>query len=899
MPVLSRRYRWFYLVGGLLLLLLLTRGVDHAVSASAPRPTPTCLPSGLEGSEVAPEGVADKFPDLIVESITTVPRKPLANRWALIEVRIGNQGAISVTPGNNFLVDLYVDPEAPPEEGCPSREGTPGDKWWGAQGQWMAAGASYVLTTTWLFTDTQTYHLYAQVDTGCHVVETDEYNNIEGPVEVWVRTSRCFRQESHADFQYGFSNVDISHPHGILYLSDAYSVVAPTDSIGGIPALDHRPDVMVNDITYAPAFTTTFITDTARQERPVMVSAGGDVLYMVWEDGRNGQVVPGKDIYFARSLDGGKTWSEDVRVNQDPITATAAQGSPALVFDQARSTLCAIWHDNRAGNYDIYLARSTDGGWTWEETEANPINDDLGSAGQTNPSLAIGDDGTLYAVWQDERNGNSDIYFAQSLDGGDSWRPNVLVTDEPESTEQRQTSPSLAVHGGKVYVVWEDERNSGVGDPADIYFVPGWPCNDPECDNPSFDVDRRVDNDTAGAEQRQPVLAAHDVTVQVSRTETIPDPVIPTQTIDVECYDLYEGQALHFAWQDFRAGQQDPDIYYAWTSADFEYQGTTCVHPPETIFDNPMGIDDYQIAKNEKVNDRAPCMGYCLPSDHEQPYSDYCDHPQDECWGCYEQAFWQGHPAMVAKDDGVFLAWSDGRVFDDYWNYDIWVASTYWDADVEDYVISGNVVINDNAKLYQYLNAGAYTEYGPASARQDRPTLALCDGCFLPYVAWEDNRRADPLGGCTGDYDIYFARPVTTTATGIYLSPVFAAESEKATWYMLDWWGVTPYGTNLSLQTRIGNTPWPDENWGQWTGPVAQDGGWVHDAPGQHIVDEHGNPLPQSRYIQYRVNLATCPTCTPGVSPCLSRASLYYDYELIHAMYLPLTLKSYAPGGSS
>jgi len=841
---------------------------------------------------VAPEGVGGKFPDLIVESIAVVPTisttMVTVNGEVEIQVTITNQSTKPVTAGNNFYVDLYVDPEAPPEEGCPSTPGTPGDVWWGVQGEWMTAGASYVLTTTWVFTDTRTYHLYAQVDTDCSVIETDEYNNIEGPTEVWVRTGQCFRQDSHPDFQYGFTNLDISHPDGVLYLSGAYSVPAPIDSVAGTPALDHRPDVMVNDITYTLPFTTTFIADTARQEAPVMVNGGGDVLYIAWEDGRNGEVY-NKDIYFAYSLDGGKSWSQDIRVNQDPITATANQGSPALVFDRASSTLYAIWQDNRAGNYDIYLARSTDGGNTWEETGGNPINDDLGCADQTNPSLAIGDDGTLYAVWQDERNGNSDIYFAQSRDGGESWSRNVFVSDDPESAEQLQTSPSLAVHRGKVYVVWEDERN----DVSDIYFVWGDACSDPQCDSPSFDIDIRVNNDDLGAEQRQPVLAAHDVTVQISRTETIPDPVIPTQTVEVECYDVYEGKALHFGWQDFRAGPENPDIYYAWTFADFEYQGTTCVHPPEEILDNPFGVD-YQIMGNKKVNDGAPPTGYCLPPDHQRPCIGYCDHPQDERWGDYEGAFWQGHPAMVAKDDGVFIAWSDGRVFDDYWNYDIWVASTYrTDTGSAEYLIDGNVVVNDNAKLYQYLNAEKYTEYGPASVRQDRPTLALCAGCSLPYVAWDDNRRADPLAGCTGNHDIYFARPGITTTTGIYLSPVFDAGSEGATWYMLDWWGVTPYGANLTLQTRMGNTPWPDENWSQWTGLVEQNGEWVYDAPGQHIVDEYGNPFPQSRYIQYRVNLINCPACAPGASPCLSRVTLHYRH--VHTIFLPLTLKSYAP----
>ena len=853
---------------------------------------------------MAPQGVGGKFPDLIVESITITPERPLKLQQAVIQVEVRNQGEVGVPVGNNFFVDLYVDPKAPPERGCPDIPGMTGDYSWGVQGEWLTAGASRVLTTTWTFTDTRTYDLYAQIDTDCDVVETDEYNNITGPIGVevvWVRADQCFRQNSHADFQYGFSNLDISHPDGMIYLSGAYSVPEPIDSIAitdVLPTLDHRPDVMVNALVYTPTFTTTPVTDTARQEMPVIINGEDNNLYMAWEDSRNGEFY-NKDVYFAYSLDGGRSWhpkdqkgeKDDIRVNQDSPTTLANQGAPDLAYHAASSTLYAIWQDNRAGNYDIYLARSIDGGQTWQEA-VNPINDDGGEADQLNPSLIVGDDGTLYAVWQDERNGNSDIYFAQSEDHGESWSRNVFVSNDPESpeiTEQWQTSPSLALHGEKVYVAWEDERSVFVGDPADIYFTWGAPCCDPRCGPVSFDVPIRVNDDSLGAEQRQPVMTAHGVTAEATRTETIEDPEDPEQTLEVECTDTYLGAALHFAWQDFRAGPDDPDIYYAWTFADFIYQNTFCDPPteviqPDIVYDNPFGFD-YEIMGNKRVNRREASP---------QSVGDDCHHPQDESWGEYEGASWQGHPAMLVSGDGVFIAWSDGIVFDDYWNYDIWLVSTYrTDPKSGEYLVGGDVVVNDNVKLYSYLNAEQYTEYGPASARQGHPTLASCAG--LPCVAWDDNRRGDPLAGGICNHDIYFARPGGTPTEGVYLSPIFDAGSIDATWYVIDWQAVTYYGAKLTFQTRIGNTPWPDENWTQWAGVVKSDGEWIYDAPGQHIVDEERNLFPQSRYIQYKARLFSC--CGSGGSPYLDSVTLYHNHPVRdrpHKIFLPMMLKSYA-----
>ena len=294
-------------------------------------------------------------------------------------------------------------------------------------------------------------------------------------------------------------------------------------------------------------------------------------------------------------------------------------------------------------------------------------------------------------------------------------------------------------------------------------------------------------------------------------------------------------------------------------------------------------IKPYEIVDNLKVNDLYPDLSICLP-------------PDAECSEDVESS-WQGYPDIEVSGDIIYIAWSDRRNLG-AWNSDIYLARIGPDPDEPCYYrVVDNVPVNDNVKLYDYLRADRYIQYGPASATQYRPSIAASPDQPWPFVVWDDNRRSDPLQGYVGNCDIFFAPPGQTK--GCYFSPIIDAESEKATWYMLDWWGVTPYGTNLTLQTRMGNTPWPDENWSQWTGPVTQTSPmeqneeWVYDAPGQHIVDEDRNPFPQSRYIQYRVNLINCPTCAPWASPCLSRVTLYY--RRVYTIFLPLTLKSYTP----
>ncbi len=67
-------------------------------------------------------------------------------------------------------------------------------------------------------------------------------------------------------------------------------------------------------------------------------------------------------------------------------------------------------------------------------------NDDIGSANQNLPSLATGTDGTLYVAWQDSRNTSFDIYFAKSTDGGATWLTNTNVISETGTDNQYDPS---------------------------------------------------------------------------------------------------------------------------------------------------------------------------------------------------------------------------------------------------------------------------------------------------------------------------------------------------------------------------------------------------------------------------------------------------------------------------
>jgi len=93
-------------------------------------------------------------------------------------------------------------------------------------------------------------------------------------------------------------------------------------------------------------------------------------IYINWSDQRNGTT--DTDIWLIKSSDGGKTWSSITRVNNDP--PGKQQFMTWMCVDQANGNLYCDFYDRRnypvsSSQTDLYMARSTDGGNTFENYE--------------------------------------------------------------------------------------------------------------------------------------------------------------------------------------------------------------------------------------------------------------------------------------------------------------------------------------------------------------------------------------------------------------------------------------------------------------------------------------------------------------------------------------------------
>jgi len=197
---------------------------------------------------------------------------------------------------------------------------------------------------------------------------------------------------------------------------------------------------------------------------PQLSSDGNGHVYVVWDDFRNGGI---NNIYFNYSADNGMTWqANDVRLD----TGDSPNGTnlPQISGD-SNGHVYVVWNAFRDGDWDIYFNYSADNGVTWQTNDLRlDTGDAPGASSSGVPQLSSDDNGHVYAVWDDSRNGRSDIYFNYSADSGVTWQTSDMRLDTGDSPGASSSSfPQLSSDGnGYVYVVWHDNRNGK----TDIYF---------------------------------------------------------------------------------------------------------------------------------------------------------------------------------------------------------------------------------------------------------------------------------------------------------------------------------------------------------------------------------------------------------------------------------------------
>ncbi len=210
-----------------------------------------------------------------------------------------------------------------------------------------------------------------------------------------------------------------------------------------------------------------------------------DSVYVAWDNAslNQGKSSANDALLFARSTDGGKTFSSSIAVNK--LTGGPSEVIGADPFVGPNGEVYVAWHD--VENNRLMFNRSFDGGVTFgQEQEIAPtvvaFDDGIPAMASRRALLYPACDadrssgthrGTLYCSWMDETTTNgTDIFVARSTDRGTSWSAKVRVNDDPAGVRKDQFNQWLSVDPvtGSVNLSWNDARNDPNDVKTDIFF---------------------------------------------------------------------------------------------------------------------------------------------------------------------------------------------------------------------------------------------------------------------------------------------------------------------------------------------------------------------------------------------------------------------------------------------
>lgn len=198
----------------------------------------------------------------------------------------------------------------------------------------------------------------------------------------------------------------------------------------------------------AKVATEAALTGTSQIAKAPRMVWTGSGYGLVWQDSRHGV----REIYFARLSSTGSKVGSDLRL-------TSTKGSSVLPeIAWTGKEFGVFWVDSRDGNHELYFARVSATG--------TKIGADIrlttSAPAETWDPEVIFADGKYAVAYQDEVDGNVEIFFMQVDTAGKAGKPLRITKDQGISSQ-----PSLAFNGSHHVLVWRDNR----GGVEDIYLA--------------------------------------------------------------------------------------------------------------------------------------------------------------------------------------------------------------------------------------------------------------------------------------------------------------------------------------------------------------------------------------------------------------------------------------------
>ncbi len=164
------------------------------------------------------------------------------------------------------------------------------------------------------------------------------------------------------------------------------------------------------------------------------IAANAENVYVSWHDNQTGNW----DTYLRTSKDSGQTFGDTIRINgtgtmPQPTTIGAYPGLDPVedvpleathVASSGNNVYVVSW-DKKSGNWEVFLATSTDNGETFGET----INISNSTDRRSDAAHIFAVDDNVYLTWwETSKNGTTVPIFRASNDNGQTFGPILTLT---------------------------------------------------------------------------------------------------------------------------------------------------------------------------------------------------------------------------------------------------------------------------------------------------------------------------------------------------------------------------------------------------------------------------------------------------------------------------------------
>jgi hypothetical protein len=181
-------------------------------------------------------------------------------------------------------------------------------------------------------------------------------------------------------------------------------------------------------------------------------------VYVAWIDERNKQATDrGAEIWLSVSTDHGKTFSFNRKILSDVCECCRTNlqaDSTGRLYLSYRTV-----PENGPMYRDIIVARSGDGGKSFKKTIVSRDRWDINACPIAGPSLCIDNKDRIYTVWFTGSGDRPALYYAASSDRGASYSPRKLIDPSQSFGKHAQAVP---LSNGKVIVAWEGHTDHPV-----------------------------------------------------------------------------------------------------------------------------------------------------------------------------------------------------------------------------------------------------------------------------------------------------------------------------------------------------------------------------------------------------------------------------------------------------